>query len=297
MRIDETHRPWAKFSLAVLVLAIAVYVPYRLLTRNGPGGGTPIGLAYGIIGFAMMIFAALLSVRKKFPVLRIGRAKVWMRGHLWLGFLSYPIILFHSAFRLGGSLTTTLVVLFTIVVVSGIAGAMLQHYLPMRITRRVPLETIYDQIESVIRQLCEEADDLMVQLVPALEAMPVAEVVGDRTLPLNRATREVDAEDLQPIRTLYAEKVQPYLLQSRNFRHELADEEIATTIFAQVRKMSPAVMTEFVDDLENICEEKRQLDRQSRMQQWLQAWLLIHLPVSWALLLLGAVHAVIALRY
>jgi hypothetical protein len=56
-------------------------------------------------------------------------------------------------------------------------------------------------------------------------------------------------------------------------------------------------MTEFVDDLENICVEKRQLDRQSRMQQWLQAWLLVHLPIAWALLLLGAVHAVIALRY
>jgi hypothetical protein len=245
----------------------------------------------------MMIFAALLSVRKKFPVLRIGRAKVWMRGHLWLGFLSYPILLFHSAFHLGGPLTTALMVLLSIVFVTGIVGAVLQHYLPMRITRRVPMETIYDQIGSVIRQLCEEADDLMVQLVPALEAMPVAEVVGDRTLPLNRATRELDAEDLQPIRTLYAEKVQPYLLQPRNFRHELANEEIATAIFAQVRKMSPAVMTEFVDDLENICVEKRQLDRQSRMQQWLQAWLLVHLPIAWALLLLGAVHAVIALRY
>ena len=297
MRIDETHRPWARFAVVVLLLAIAVYAPYALLTRNGPGGGTPIGLTYGIVGFAMMIFAALLSVRKKFPVIRIGRAKVWMRAHLWLGFLSYPIILFHSAFSLGGSLTTTLMVLFTIVFVSGIAGALFQHYMPMRITRKVPMETIYDQIESVIGQLCNEADDLMVQLVPAMEAIPVAEVVGDRTLPLNRAARELDTKDLQPIRTLYADKVQPYLLKPGDYRHELANDEIAATIFDQVRKMSPGLTTEFIDDLQNICLEKRQLDKQIRLHRWLHAWLFVHLPISWALLLLGAVHAVIALRY
>jgi len=297
VRIDETHRPWARFSLVVLMLAIAVYVPYGLLSRNGPGGGTPIGLVYGIVGYALMIFAGLLSVRKKFPVIRIGRAKVWMRAHIWLGLLAYPIILFHSAFSLGGSLTTTLMVLFTIVLLSGILGAVLQHYLPMRITRKVPMETIYDQIETVIGQLCAEADDLMVQLVPAMEELPVSEVVGDRTLPLNRVARELDAEDLQPIRTLYADKVQPYLLQPGYYNHELANEEIADTIFDQVRKMSPAITTEFVDDLQNICVEKRQLDRQIRLHRWLHAWLFVHLPLSWALLVLGAVHAVIALRY
>jgi hypothetical protein len=297
VRIDETHRPWARFTLVVFVIASVVYVSYGLMARNGPSGGSTIGLTYGIAGYAMMIFAGLLSVRKKFPVLRIGRAKAWMRGHLWLGFLSYPIIILHSAFGLGGSLTTALMVLLTIVFVSGIAGAVLQHYLPMRITREVPLETIYDQIESVMGQLCHEAEDIMVQLVPAMESIPVSEVVGDRTLPLSAVAREVDVKDLEPIRTLYAEKVQPYLLAPGNFTHELANKGVASTIFEQVRKMSPQLVAEYVDDLQEICAEKRQLDRQGRLQRWLQAWLLVHLPVSWAVLVLGAVHAVIALRY
>ena len=297
MRIDETHRPWARFTGVILLVAIVVYVPYGLLSHKAPSGGSAIGLTYGIIGFAMMIFAGLLSVRKKFPVMRIGRAKVWMRGHLWLGFLSYPIIILHSAFGLGGPLTTTLMVLFTIVFVSGIVGAALQHYLPIKMTREVPMETIYDQIESVMGQLCHEADDIMVQLVPAMETVPAAEVVGDRTLPLYKIAREVDSQDLQPIRTLYSEKVQPYLLQPGNFSHEMADSEVAATIFEQVRKMSPTVIDELVDDLENICTEKRQLDRQARLHHWLHTWLFIHLPLSWTILVLGAIHAVIALRY
>ena len=50
-------------------------------------------------------------------------------------------------------------------------------------------------------------------------------------------------------------------------------------------------------DLENICEEEHQLSGQIRIYRWLHAWLLVHVPLSIALLVLGAVHAVMALRY
>jgi len=36
---------------------------------------------------------------------------------------------------------------------------------------------------------------------------------------------------------------------------------------------------------------------QERLHQWLHGWLLLHVPVSLALILLGAVHAVMALRW
>jgi hypothetical protein len=52
-----------------------------------------------------------------------------------------------------------------------------------------------------------------------------------------------------------------------------------------------------IDDLENICEEKRQLDKQSRLHKILHGWLLVHVPLSYALILLGAWHAIVALRF
>ncbi len=160
MRIDETHRPWLIITLIILGISTVGYIPYALFSH--PGGGTTIGLTYGIAGYAMMIFAALLSIRKKFRVARIGRAKAWMRGHIWLGFLAFPLILYHAAFGLGGPLTKVLMLLFVFVWVSGIVGAVLQHYMPIIMTREVPMETIYDQIDSVLGQLCNEADDIMV---------------------------------------------------------------------------------------------------------------------------------------
>ena len=65
-----------------------LYVPYALGAPQGPRGGSAIGLLFGIVGFAFMLFAALLGARKRVPVWRLGRAQAWMRGHLWLGVLS-----------------------------------------------------------------------------------------------------------------------------------------------------------------------------------------------------------------
>src|SRR5258708_4980437 len=96
----------------LLAVATAVYIPYSLHSPQGPRGGSPLGLTYGIAGFLFMLFVGLLGARKKVPVWRVGRAQSWMRGHLWLGLLSFPLILFHGGFHFGGPLTRMLMWLF-----------------------------------------------------------------------------------------------------------------------------------------------------------------------------------------
>ena len=54
---------------------------------------------------------------------------------------------------------------------------------------------------------------------------------------------------------------------------------------------------EVIDDVKNICEEKRDLDRQSRLHRILHGWLFAHVPLSFALIILSVVHAVMALRF
>ena len=64
-----------------------------------------------------------------------------------------------------------------------------------------------------------------------------------------------------------------------------------------LRSLAPAAFRGVLDDLESICEEQRQLTRQRRLYHFLHAWLLVHVPLSIVLLLLGGVHAIMALRY
>src|SRR5271165_1764261 len=156
--MDQTQRSWLVASTVILAAALAVYILYALTDPKPPRGGSTIGIIFGSIGFGFMIFAALLGARKRVPIWRLGRAQAWMRGHLWLGFLSLPIIFFHGGFHFGGTLTQILMWLLIITVLSGLYGAVLQNYVPRLITADVPLETIYDEIGHVRKALREEAD-------------------------------------------------------------------------------------------------------------------------------------------
>jgi hypothetical protein len=274
MRIDSTHRPWLYFSIALIVVSTIVYIPYAQMTT--PAGSTAVGLTFGVIALGFMVFAALLSLRKRYRIMRIGSARVWMKAHLWLGALALPMVLFHAAFHARGLLAFILMVLTIIVVFSGIYGAYLQHTLPTRMFREIPYETIYDQIGVIQEQLIAEARQ---------HATNVTQMLA----PARGAAFDI----------FFESKVEPYLKAERKaaLKLELRHAPDAAREFENYRKMFPASAWPPITALEDICSEKRQLDHQIRLHHWLHGWLLIHLPVSAALLLLAFIHAVVALHY
>jgi hypothetical protein len=275
VRIDHTHRKWLGASLIILGASTATYIPYAVRAPSGPSGGSALGLTFGVIGSIFMIFAGLLAGRKKFPIWRLGRAQTWMRGHLWLGLLSLPIILFHAGFRSGGPLTTVLMVLLIIVVASGVFGAVLQHYMPNMMTTQVPSETIFEQIDHVREQLMANADES----VAAAESSAAGE------------------EGAAPLVDFYRREMRPFL-ESRGKRHQLlSNPDRSRSTFEGLRMLLPLGLQDAAKKLEQICEEERQLRRQSLLHHWLHGWLMMHIPLSFALLLLGVVHAITALRY
>ncbi len=294
MRIDRTHRAWLIASLIILCVATAIYVAYAASSPAGPTGGSAIGLMFGIAGSLCMIFAGLLAVRKKVPVWRLGRAQTWMRGHLWLGLLSLPLILFHGGFRFGGPLTSVLMVLLIVVVVSGIFGAALQHYMPPVMTTRIPMETIFEQIDRVRAQLLAEADEMVEAACGPLNLRNLAPVPGARS---SVATATIATTDTLPLGNFYSRDMRPFLQQERAHNAALSIKAKAAGIFEGLRTLLPVALHGTVKSLEEICEEERQLRRQIRYHHWLHGWLLLHVPLSLALLLLGCAHAIIALRY
>jgi hypothetical protein len=326
MRMDKTQGGWALASLAIFAISAVVYAVYAFESAHGARGGSAIGLAFGVIGFAFMIFAALLGARKRVPTWRVGRAQAWMRGHLWLGFLALPMILFHGGFHFGGTLTRVLMWLLIITVLSGVFGAALQHYIPRLMTSDVPLETIYDEIGRVRSLLREEADRAVESVCGNLglpknsneEGLRAGGFTAVRTMAASsvplRTSVAVSAgasaavatapeiillseEESAPLRRFYTNEMRPFLERPKHRGQRLADAGKAGSAFAGLRTLLPAATHAALGDLEDICDEARQLKRQERLHHWLHGWLLMHIPLSLALILLGAVHAVMALRY
>jgi hypothetical protein len=95
----------------------------------------------------------------------------------------------------------------------------------------------------------------------------------------------------------YDKEVRPYLEKEGGKGCAISVRGTAGPMFANLRTLLPEVIHPVVSDLESICEEKRQLDHQIRMHRLLHGWLFIHVPLSLALLVMGAIHAVMALRY
>jgi hypothetical protein len=185
MRIlNRSHIPWVIFVLLATVAACWIYIgnfhPQRLPTgfvlppalvqkpsEHRSVGGTPVGLVFGTIAFAIFIFATLFSARKRVVLWRLGTLQRWMRAHIWLTLLTVPLVLLHSGFRLGGPMTMLLMTLYTIVMVSGIYGLILQHYMPHIMKERLAAETVFEQIPHIRAQLVAAAAKLRDSFKPA----------------------------------------------------------------------------------------------------------------------------------
>ncbi|MDQ6809101.1 MAG: hypothetical protein M3Z64_06705 [Verrucomicrobiota bacterium] len=185
MRITNSkHVPWFIFVCLASAAAVWLYVgnfhpeglspalqlPESL--RQTPSehhsiGGTPLGLWFGSISLAIFVFAALLSLRKKIPLWRIGTVQRWLRAHIWLTLLTIPLVILHSGFRLGGPMTMLLMALYAIVMLSGIYGLVLQHHLPRLMKERLPAETVFEQIPHIRAQLYAAAEKMRDSFKPA----------------------------------------------------------------------------------------------------------------------------------
>ena len=141
------------------MVSLAAYVAYVVMSPNGPRGGSWMGLFFAAFGTGIVVFECLLGLRKRFPASRLGRVKTWVRAHVWLGLLSFLLILMHSGFKWGHGLAGAHDVDFCRDPRQRDLRVFLQNWLPRRMTELTPRETIFEQIPTVVRGLRIEADE------------------------------------------------------------------------------------------------------------------------------------------
>jgi hypothetical protein len=189
--VNRAHLPWFIFVVAATLFATWLYVgnfspeklpsvlrlPNSLVQRPSEyrnPGGTPLGLIFGSVALLIFVFAALLGARKKVVLWRIGTVQRWLRAHIWLTLLTIPLVILHSGFRFGGPMTTLIIILYTVVMVSGIYGLILQHYMPAMMMEKLPAESVYEQIPHIRAQLVTAATKMRDSFKPSPPVKPDA---------------------------------------------------------------------------------------------------------------------------
>jgi hypothetical protein len=314
------HRIWCLATVLATAAAVVCYVAYGFSSGSWswPGGASPPGFAYGVMGGAIIVFEMLLWPRKSWwRGWRLGRTKWWMTAHIWLGLLTLPLLLLHGGFHFNlvrSTLAAILMWLLVFVVVSGVFGLIVQNIVPRMMLDWVPAETIYGQIDHVLERYCSDAERLVdvtcrqgprggstgergtgaPSLFPVETVRQVGRVQG----------KVVDVEigagyvpESEPLLAFFGDQVAPFLRAKSGRGLPLGSPRRAASLFSSLKTVLRAEAHPVVDYLADICDQRRQFDLQSRLHGWLYIWLAVHVALSVALFVLMLLHIALALRY
>ena len=321
------HRTWCGAIVLATVAAVILYVAYGFASGSWrwPGGGSPPGFAYGVLGGGIILFEMLLWPRKSMlRGWRLGRTKCWMTAHLWLGLLTLPLLLLHGGFHFNlasSTLAAVLMWLLVLVVVSGAFGLVVQNIVPRLMLERVPAETIYSQIGHILGQYHAEAERLVgVTCGRAPTGPGGADEPGETAARAGAAPSYLAVETLrqagrvqgkvvevgvvatyvpgsEPLLAFFRDQVDPYLRAESGTGLVLGSPRRAASLFSALKTVLRPDAHPVVDRLADLCDQRRQFDLQARLHRWLFTWLVVHVALSFALLVLMVFHIFIALKF
>jgi len=280
--INRGHAIWCIASLAFTAIATGLYLSSANHAVHGATGNSISGILFGIAATLAMILAGLLAARKRIHGGQLGTVKWWLRGHLWIGMVSVPLVFFHSGFRFGGPLEQILMWCFLAVILSGIVGQVIQQFAPRFMRTSIPQQAIFEQLPIAIDALKDAADQEML-------------TVYDTLFTNHDGPETEDADEF--LRTFYLRHIRVFLQVDIPSDSPLIHPTQSVGVFATVREGITNRMLPVVDQLELICNERRQLITQNKLQWIMHGWTLVHIPLSVSLLILALIHIIMSLYY
>lgn len=268
-------RRWALWAFLALAATYGVYA-WRVPFTHG---GSPIGVAYGLLGTLAILTLLYFGVRKRSYRSRWGRLEVWLQVHVYLGLLSGVLILFHTGFRFEDRVALAAFGALLLVVASGVWGAVAYTTLPRRLT-----ETEGDLTPEAMAEQIHQLGRTMARLAGGHSA-PFQEVCSG-------LLAELKPERLAGWRLLFglgarigggarvADKPAPWAAPLA--RVPVPEQEDLRQLLVLSRQRT---------------ELHQRLVRQQRYRNLLDVWLYLHVPLSFALVALVAAHLVAVFYY
>jgi hypothetical protein len=260
--------PWARGFLLAFAASLVVYGISAVTAGVDASSGW--GITYGIVAAALMLGAALIGVRRRTMRWGPGRSRTWQQFHLYGGGLFFLFVLMHMGFTLPkGAMVWWLFLLSLWVFLSGLAGVLIQAGVPRALASGLRVEALYERIPELAEELRQRAEN-------------------------------VAKEGPQPVADFYRRTIEPLMRRPAPRLAYLIDVTAGSRELREssefVRALVPAESRALVDELEEACATKLELDAHYTLQRGLRYWIAFHLPPSIALLVLVGLH-VFAILY
>lgn len=247
-----------KCSLALCVTALALYIWDSSDMR--PNGGTWLGYTLGTVGVLLILWLAAFGIRKRSYHRSAGMLSHWLSAHIWLGLSLILIASLHAGFQFGWNVHTLSYALVVIVVVSGIFGVMLYRINPGLMSEMLGGKTLIELAEG-LRQIDSEAS----QVLPRVHESHRGQVAV--------CLSEVASE---PIANRLLDRLR--VGQRPSSTHD------AISRFEQLTIAGDKACRELMLLMVKRDHQLSRIRRFVQVKAFTEAWLLIHVPASIALL-------------
>jgi hypothetical protein len=138
---------WFKIALGISLLLILVYLVVDVQPRHN--GGSWLGYVLGTIGLLLILWLAMLGIRKRAITRGRWSLKAWTSAHVYLGLALIIIGTLHTGFQFGWNVHTIAYVLMMLVILSGIYGITVYAALPQGLSDSRSEMTGPQMIEAV----------------------------------------------------------------------------------------------------------------------------------------------------
>ncbi len=152
---------WLKIAVGLSLAAILGYAFADVEPR--PNGGTWYGYTLGTIGALLIVWLALLGVRKRAITAGRWSLKAWTSAHVYLGLSLIVIATLHTGFQFGWNVHTLAYTLMMLVIASGIYGVAVYATLPQALSdnrRAMTKSQMVEALAAIDRQLDAAAQPL-----------------------------------------------------------------------------------------------------------------------------------------
>ena len=280
------------WALAFSAWSIALFLTQGGLQR--PGGATWQGYVLGTQAALLIVWLALLGIRKRSYSSALGTVEGWTSAHVYLGLAVLIVATLHCAAHFGWNVHTLAYLLMIVVILSGLVGLILYLRNPLLVSdvrggrSRAALFTELFELDAQARELAKKCDAVTALLIRSsierttIGGGAIAQLFGlDRSRLLRSDPQTPDAA--------------PMLVSNRD--QQVAIDFISDRLPQAEKRSEPSVLQSLVAVL---CRRQvilRRIRTDISLGAWLKAWLSVHVPLSFALLSALTVHIVVTFIY